>query len=381
MKRSFSSCSKERRFADFSDAVQHCSLCARLQGRNKVLSMANGNLHSKVLFVAEAPGRLGADRTGIPLFGDRSGDNFGVLLGNVGWQRSDIFVTNAVLCNPRDSEGRNESPTAEEIRNCQCYLEMAIKLVDPDVVVSLGTVALAATAAIAPHHADLSHDVGSVIDWGGRKLVPLYHPGPRALIHRPLAKQTSDFIALAKLVHPMKGIMDHLRETKRPAAKAISEKLHALQQVVLAIVQSAGDISYFKLTKLLYLIDLTALGRLGYSLTGELYLRQQEGPWPPHLPNAVSGMNGYEIRQWFKGSLPMVGPGSRPRLDVALDDDALGIVAEVVSRYGKMNNANIKIAAYRTPPMQFVLREERKGRDMRRVPIIYKDKTILDSQP
>ena len=96
--------SKDTRFADLVQCVSHCNLCQRLCGRTKVLSQGNGSLNAKILFVAEAPGRLGADRTGIPLYGDRTGDNFEALLGNVGWHRQDIFITNALLCNPRDGD-------------------------------------------------------------------------------------------------------------------------------------------------------------------------------------------------------------------------------------------------------------------------------------
>jgi uracil-DNA glycosylase len=87
MIRLYKSFSKAARFNDLVESVQHCDLCPRLRGCRKVLSSANGNVESKVLFVAEAPGRLGADRTGVPLFGDRTGDNFEALLGNIGWRR------------------------------------------------------------------------------------------------------------------------------------------------------------------------------------------------------------------------------------------------------------------------------------------------------
>lgn len=106
----FSSFSKEQRLNDLSEAVQHCTLCPRLCNRKKVLSDANGNVNSKILFVAEAPGRLGADRTGIPLYGDQTGDNFEVLLADVGWKREQVFITNAVLCNPCTEQGKCSFP-------------------------------------------------------------------------------------------------------------------------------------------------------------------------------------------------------------------------------------------------------------------------------
>ena len=164
----FKSCAKCARFNDLVEAVQHCTLCPRLCNRTKVLSAKNGNLESKVLFVAEAPGRLGADRTGIPLYGDQTGNNFEKLLGNVGWKRNEIFITNAVLCNPREKNGNNGTPSLEEISNCVYYLAMTIELVDPAVVVSLGATALRALEVVSSHGLRLRESVGEPKPWGDR---------------------------------------------------------------------------------------------------------------------------------------------------------------------------------------------------------------------
>jgi DNA polymerase len=147
------------RFNDLIQTVQHCDLCPRLCCQNKILSSSNGNIESKVLFVAEAPGRLGADKTGIPLYGDRTGSNFESLLGNIGWKREDVFITNAVLCNPKNDSGNNRTPTQEEIDNCSVYLEMTISLINPEVIITLGQTALAALNMISPHNLQLSQDV------------------------------------------------------------------------------------------------------------------------------------------------------------------------------------------------------------------------------
>ena len=219
----FRSSGKAARFADLVESVQHCDLCPRLCARRKVLSGANGNVESKVLFVAEAPGRLGADRTGVPLYGDRTGDNFEALLGNVNWHREQVFVTNAILCNPQDDHGNNRTPTSEEIANCSAYLEMVINLVEPAIVVTLGATALSAVAHIWPHGLELREDAAKVIPWGTAKLMPLYHPGPRATIHRSLIKQRSDFTRLAQLVHPASGLLQ-----RKPKPAVTLPPIHAI---------------------------------------------------------------------------------------------------------------------------------------------------------
>lgn len=190
----------EPAFARLVDDVQACRRCPRMEGRTRVLGPANGPLTARLLFVAEAPGRLGADVSGVPLTGDRAGRTFDALLAAAGIQRSAVFVTNAVLCNPRDAGGRNARPTAGEVANCSPHLARLIAIIQPNWVVTLGAVALAALDRIAAHGLLLARDVGRPVAWHGRRLVPLYHPGPRALIRRPLAMQSADYQRLAALV-------------------------------------------------------------------------------------------------------------------------------------------------------------------------------------
>lgn len=188
-------------FASLCARAAACRCCPGMAKRSAVLGPGNGNPAARIMFIAEAPGRLGADRTGIPLHGDRSGDNFERLLAAAGLRREDLFITNAVLCNPRDGRQRNRRPTAREIAACTGFLRDQIELVNPAVIATLGTVALAALARIEAHDLMLARDVCRASAWYGRLLMPLYHPGPRALIRRPLVLQTDDFLRLARLVN------------------------------------------------------------------------------------------------------------------------------------------------------------------------------------
>jgi uracil-DNA glycosylase family 4 len=147
------------------------------------------------MFIAEAPGRHGADRTAIPIYGDATGQNFEMMLTGVGLRREDVFVTNAVLCNPRTEVGTNDSPTREELDNCSHHLESTIRMVWPKVILTMGANALAALNLISPHDLTLRSAVGQPHPWLGFTLFPLYHPSPRALNHRNLVQQTADLRA------------------------------------------------------------------------------------------------------------------------------------------------------------------------------------------
>jgi uracil-DNA glycosylase len=168
-----------------------------MHNSKRVLSDLNGTWDAQIVFVAEAPGRLGAEITGIPLFGDRTGDRFEELLKVMDWNRSDVFITNAVLCNPRDERGNNDTPNRCEIANCSQFLRRTIELINPLLVVALGRIALASLKTIADHQCDLRTCAGKIMPWGARRLGVLYHPGPRTAVHRSWEMQLCDARRLA----------------------------------------------------------------------------------------------------------------------------------------------------------------------------------------
>jgi len=171
-----------------------------MDGRTRAIGPQDGPLDAPVLFVAEAPGRLGAERTGVPLSADQAGRNFDAFLSASGIDRTDVFVTNAVLCNPQTDDGRNDRPRPVEVRNCADHLRAVIDLLDPAWVVSLGRVALDALGRIEPHGRVLARDVATASPWRGRWLVPMYHPGGRAVARRGHAQQVADYVALAAML-------------------------------------------------------------------------------------------------------------------------------------------------------------------------------------
>ena len=176
-----------------------CITCPNMTGQSAVLGPANGSLDSDILFIAEAPGRFGAGRTGIPFSGDKSGDNFEELIAHIGLTRQDIFVTNAVLCNPL-ANGNNRRPTTKEISNCSSYLESVLELVQPRVVVTLGGVGLDAINRILDTRYKLAEVIGKPQRTEHFILLPLYHPSPRVTNwKRPLSVQKRDFRKILKI--------------------------------------------------------------------------------------------------------------------------------------------------------------------------------------
>lgn len=177
-------------------AAQGCRLCPTMAGRRRVLSRTNGDPAARVLFLAEAPGRLGGERTGVPLSADQSGRRFERLLALAGLRRDEVFITNAALCNPQDAQGHNRPPSRAELANCSGWLAQTLRVVEPDVIVTLGATALAALGRLEAHGLALREAVGRPVRWQERWLYPLYHPSPRAGLSRSYAQQDEDFCAL-----------------------------------------------------------------------------------------------------------------------------------------------------------------------------------------
>src|SRR5205807_3424438 len=102
---------KDNLFHGLVAQAANCVRCPEMCDRAAVLSELNGSTNARVLFIGEAPGRKGADRTRVPFSGDQSGKNFDRFLASINLKSSEIFVTSAALCNPRVASGANRRPT------------------------------------------------------------------------------------------------------------------------------------------------------------------------------------------------------------------------------------------------------------------------------
>jgi len=182
----------------------NCVRCPEMCERAAVLSELNGSINARVMFIGEAPGRKGADRTRVPFSGDQSGKNFDRFLDSIGLKRSEIFITSAALCNPQKESGANRRPSANELRNCSDFLRRTIELIDPSIVVTLGGVALEALKLVHYHEFKMKDDAAKVLRWNDRMLIPLYHPSPQVLItSRHERAQLRDYKVVARAIKLM----------------------------------------------------------------------------------------------------------------------------------------------------------------------------------
>lgn len=342
---------KEIEFAKLAKEVRTCVRCPRMANSIHVIGPASGSIESPILIIGEAPGRLGADASAIPFHGDRAGDNFEALLEQVGLSRHDCFITNAALCNPRDENGNNATPSRPEIQNCSNFLKRQIDLVNPKIVVTLGGQALAALKTIETHDIELSSAIRKTWDWYGRTLIALYHPGQRAMIHRSFFNQLTDYRFLAETF---------LRTTRGRTSSNTTPTSDTIARIAERLASEPDGISYFALHKLFYLAEYEFYRRNHRRMTSAYIVRQKEGPYvfEMHIKKLTKAIKNLKI--WNERSRLMLRTtDSNTLFDKSARNEFDEVLTYVSEKYGKNSDSDLKRIVYMTAPMRQILRKEK----------------------
>lgn len=341
-------------FARLVSDAQACGLCPEMAGCTRVLSDANGPHDADVMFIGEAPGRLGAEKTAVPFHGDVAGDNFDKLVRLAGLGRRDIFVTNAVLCNPTDEAGNNRPPSSVNLRNCTHLLRRQIEVVNPSIVVTLGSKALQAVSIIEEHQLSVSASVRTKNSWFGRTLIPLYHPGARALIHRNFALQTADYYFVGEAVRRMQKKQNARKHSQAPGREGWNILRH--------LISRFGTMSLFKLHKTMYLVEYRYRSQVGHPLTDFFFIRQKDGPYCVELSTKWHREFDDVDLVFLKGQPTIFWKGGDLfSNEIDIDPEIQLIVDDLLRPLSKLTDAQLKTSAYLTRPMKRALRAEREG--------------------
>lgn len=167
-----------------------CKACPLHATEGNVCVMGRGRADSPLMFIGEAPGRIEA-ATGKPLMGE-AGRLLQKHIDALGL-RDYSYVTNTCRCRPP----HDREPTPEERWKCSdLYLWREIGLVDPLVIVLLGTVA---TWAFDPIPIPRKHR-GYLVDVGQRSyvVIPTWHPSYCLKAGKTVEKQMIASLQLAK---------------------------------------------------------------------------------------------------------------------------------------------------------------------------------------
>lgn len=122
-------------------AARKCQGCDLYKNATQTVFGAGGE-KAKMLFVGEQPGDQ-EDRAGEPFVGP-AGQLLDKALGEAGIDREDVYVTNAVKhfkWEPRGKRRIHGKPSARQVDACRPWLEAEIQVVNPRLIVCLGSTA------------------------------------------------------------------------------------------------------------------------------------------------------------------------------------------------------------------------------------------------
>ncbi|HDS07179.1 MAG TPA: uracil-DNA glycosylase [Bacteroides sp.] len=164
-------------FEQLKEEVLGCQKCGLARTRNHVI-FGEGNIQAPVFIIGEAPG-ADEDRIGRPFVG-RSGQLLDKILAACGFTRRDhVFISNIVKCRPPG----NREPSREEREACMPYLVRQIAMVNPDILILLGSTAL---KSMLGQDKKITRLRGSWLQYENRLAMPVYHPS--ALLRNPALK-------------------------------------------------------------------------------------------------------------------------------------------------------------------------------------------------
>lgn len=162
---------RRERLKEAFRAARACERCPQLVETRSNVVFGGGNADADLMFVGEAPGQ-NEDEQGLP-FAGRAGELLDDLLGQIGMARSDVFLTNVLMCRPPG----NRDPHPNEVERCQRWLSEKLELVRPTVVCSLGNFA---TKLLRGDQTGITRIRGQKEErtLGGLRvrLLPLFHP-------------------------------------------------------------------------------------------------------------------------------------------------------------------------------------------------------------
>jgi len=179
---------KEETLEDILAEVRTCRRCALCSGRSNVV-FGVGNPRARLMFVGEGPG-MEEDRQGEPFVG-AAGKRLTRWINRIGFARGDVYIANIVKCRPPG----NRAPLPEEAAACLPYLRRQIRAVRPEIICTLGAVAL---NFLLGNNDRITRVRGEWRDLDGIPVLPTYHP---AYILRNAAREhevLADFDLLAE---------------------------------------------------------------------------------------------------------------------------------------------------------------------------------------
>jgi uracil-DNA glycosylase len=180
---------KKKTLENIAEEIKLCKICKI--GKTGQAVAGEGSPDAEVVFIGEAPGKQEA-KTGRPFIGS-AGKILRSLINEVGLKDEDVYITSPVKYLPIRG-----TPTKEDIDHGRIHLNSQLEIINPKIVVLLGSVA---AQAILEAKFPVTQVHGTIIEKNNRKYFLTFHPA--AGLHYPPNRilLNEDFKLLKKLLN------------------------------------------------------------------------------------------------------------------------------------------------------------------------------------
>jgi uracil-DNA glycosylase len=146
--------------------IGDCTRCKLHRGR-KTIVFGEGNPNADLMLIGEAPG-ADEDIQGRPFVG-RAGQLLMQMIKAIDFERKDVFIANILKCRPPN----NRPPEPDEIHECSPFLWKQISIIQPKLILALGTFA---AQTLLQSKSSISSLRNRVYDMPFGKVLATYHP-------------------------------------------------------------------------------------------------------------------------------------------------------------------------------------------------------------
>ena len=126
---------KAEKLEKLKKSISNIKNCELKKNATKIV-FADGNPKAKIMLIGEGPGS-NEDQEGLPFVG-RAGALLDKMLASINLNRKNVYITNVVNYRPPE----NRRPTEKEIAKYLPYLKKHIEIINPKILILLGSTAL-----------------------------------------------------------------------------------------------------------------------------------------------------------------------------------------------------------------------------------------------
>lgn len=247
--------------------------------------MGIGKKTAKIMFVADNPTEFENEK-GKWMVG-KAGNLFRDLLTQIGLDvETDCYFTGIVKCpTPSDDKGNQRQPLRDEIANCMPYFEAEMKIIDPDIIVPMGNVALKQILG----YTGITKFRGKAVEKDGKIIFPILHPTQIFKQPKHSKNFTTDIMNLKVLIDEGMGFLEKSEVDYRylETYEEVEDEIERLMESEWLVfdIETTGLNPFVKGSKI---VCISLTDRTHYGVTIPLEHRQFK--WPGMILDKIRGL-------------------------------------------------------------------------------------------